>query len=78
MDDEKVERIIADVLGVSVTTVTDEMTANDVEEWDSFAQVNLMVALEEEFAVRMDGERFMTLRSVRDVRAALVEQLRRV
>ena len=77
MDDGQFERVVGDVLGIAPSTVLDGLTVDDVEAWDSFAQVNLMVALEEVFAVRFDGEAFMTLRSIVDLRSALRAQLRK-
>ena len=32
--------------------VNDETTANDIEDWDSFEHINLVVAVEEEFSFK--------------------------
>ena len=34
--------------------MTRETNANDIEEWDSLAQINIIVACESEFGVKFD------------------------
>jgi acyl carrier protein len=71
VDDDQFEHIVGDVLGIAPMAMSDDLTAEDIETWDSFAQINLMVALEETFGLQFDGETFMTLQSIGELRAAL-------
>lgn len=73
MNDTRFQSIVADILGIAPSSVTDDLSADDIETWDSFAQVNLMVAFEEAYDVQFDGEHFMTLRSVRDLRSTVAQ-----
>lgn len=43
--------IFRDVLDQSSLVLTRETTAADVEDWDSLAQISLLVAIEKDFAV---------------------------
>ena len=56
--------IISDVLDVSDLTVTMDTTAEDVEGWDSFNHINIVVAVEEHFKVKMNTAEIEELRNV--------------
>jgi acyl carrier protein len=51
--------------------LTPETTANDVEAWDSLSHVNLIVAVEHEFAIRLGQREILALRHVGDLVAAI-------
>lgn len=44
--------------------ITRDMTANDIEEWDSLTHMNLVVAVEAKFKVRFALGELQTLRNV--------------
>ena len=48
----RVNSVFRDVFDDESITVTDETTANDIEDWDSLEHINLIVALEEEFGMK--------------------------
>lgn len=49
----------------------DELTAKDVEGWDSFNHINLVIAIEEHFGVRFTTEEIAGLRNVGDMKHLL-------
>jgi acyl carrier protein len=51
---EVINRIqkVFDKVFLQTVVVTPELTANDVEEWDSLLHVSLILAIEEEFQTR--------------------------
>ena len=53
--------VIEEVLGVAPGTVTEETKAQDLEEWDSLAQVMMIGALEEKL------EQAVEIASVREI-----------
>lgn len=73
--DEKVKELIANVLNVSVDEVTDNTEIGELEEWDSLHNVQILVALEEEFRIKMTPDLLMDLETVEDI-VDLIEELK--
>lgn len=73
--DEKVKELIANVLNVSVDEVTDDTEIGELEEWDSLHNVQILVALEEEFHIKMTPDLLMDLETVEDI-VDLIEELK--
>jgi len=44
-----------------------EMTANDVDGWDSLSHVNLIVAIENRFKIRFNQKELLTFKNVGDL-----------
>ncbi len=49
---EKLNRIFQGVFDDDTITVSDTTTAEDIEDWDSLEQINLIVAVEKEFNIK--------------------------
>jgi acyl carrier protein len=67
---ERVRAIAAEVFGEDIETLTSLTERGVLESWDSLAQLNLMLALEDEFAIHLapeDIERMNTLGAVADL-----------
>lgn len=64
---EKLNPIFQEVFDDETITVTPDMTANDVDAWDSLSHVNLVVAIEKEFKIRFALGELEELRSVGDM-----------
>lgn len=73
MSIEKLQGVFREVFEDSELAIVPEMTAQDVEEWDSFNHINLVVALEEAFSVVFTGDEIARMRNVGD----LVERLQK-
>ena len=58
--------IFQDILDVKKGTVSLKMTSSDIDQWDSVATVNIIVALEEEFGIKFKLEDIQTLETVQD------------
>lgn len=61
---ERVKRVVASILGVSESDLTDESSADDFERWDSLGQLNLMMALEAEFGIQFSEDDLADLTSI--------------
>jgi acyl carrier protein len=48
---DRMTQIFRDVLDNDAIVLTRETTASDVEDWDSLAQISLLVAIEKEFSI---------------------------
>lgn len=47
--------------------ISPEMTANDVDGWDSLSHVNLIVAVETTFGIRFSQKELLTFKNVGDL-----------
>ena len=70
---ERLEAIFRNVLADDVLSLRPEMTADDIEGWDSIAHVNLIFAMEEEFGIMMSAKEIENLSNVGDI-VALIER----
>jgi acyl carrier protein len=48
-----------------------EMTANDIDGWDSLSHVNLITAVEAKFNIRFTQKELLTLKSIGDLHKAI-------
>ena len=53
--------------------VNDETTANDIEDWDSFEHINLVVAVEEEFSFKIPMGKVVTMQNVGEMVDIIME-----
>jgi acyl carrier protein len=48
----RLKQVMADVLNIKPSEIKDGTTADDVEDWDSLAHVDLIIAVETEFNIK--------------------------
>ncbi len=54
-----------------------EMTANDIDGWDSLSHVNLILAVEARFKIRFTQKELLTLRNIGDLLRVIESKLTR-
>ena len=64
---EQVKETIADTLNLPLTSINNDSSAENIDAWDSLAQVNLMIALEQTFDIQLEVEDFMDLTSAQAI-----------
>jgi len=66
MDDlrDRLQDLFRDVFDDDEIVLADELTADDVDGWDSLAHVNLMIAVEMEFGVRFATTEIASMQDV--------------
>ena len=72
--DELVARLIevaADVFGVPASALTADSSSETVEAWDSISHLNLMLAVEQTFDLRIEPEQMVDLTSINRIAAAV-------
>jgi acyl carrier protein len=69
--DQRVESVFQEVFDDEDLVLTDATSAKTLANWDSFAQVKLIVALEEEFEVKFTTDEVATLSNVGDLKASI-------
>lgn len=71
---EKVRHIVAEVSEVEVERVTLKSSPANLEEWDSLAQVNIVLSLEQEFGHQFSPEQIDRMVSVEKILEVLTTQ----
>lgn len=66
---DQVMQTIAETLNVPLSTINKDSAAANMDTWDSFAQVNLMMALEQTFDITLEVEDIIKLNSVTSITA---------
>ena len=68
MDDlaikNKLEKIFRVIFDDEEICINDEMTADDIEEWDSLMHIHLLIAIEKDFDVRFSTSDTMSISNV--------------
>ncbi|MBF0186988.1 MAG: acyl carrier protein [Magnetococcales bacterium] len=67
MSMETFTQVHRDVLRKPDLVLTPEMTARDVDTWDSMAHINLILAIETAFDVRLEMDVIANIRNVGDM-----------
>ena len=71
---EELTEIFRDLFDDEEIELTDETTAEDIEDWDSLEQINLLVAIEKKFSIKFKLDEVSHLANVGDM-VSLVQKL---
>ena len=63
----QVQEVFRDELELDDLVLTDETTADDVEEWDSLSHVQLVVALEKAFGIKFTSREILSWDNIGDL-----------
>ena len=66
MNKASIIEIFNDILELDEGCVTQDSTPEDIDNWDSVSNVNIIVALEEEFRIKFKLEDIQDARTVKD------------
>ena len=61
---ERLTRVFRQVFGDETIVLRPEMTADDVEGWDSFSHINLIIAVELEFGIEFKQNEVLNFENV--------------
>ena len=67
----KLEEIIANIFELDSSQIKKEMTAADIEAWDSLSQLNLISAIEKEFQIKVEIDEIFTVMKIGDLYSLL-------
>lgn len=66
--------LFADVLEVEASSLNDESSPDNVDQWDSLAAMHLVAAIEEKFSTQLSTKEIMKMSSIGLARAALKDK----
>ena len=67
----RIREVFREVFDDDEMEIWDEMAAKDVPEWDSLAQVKLIIGLEEEFEIKFTTHEVAQMTCIGDLKRAL-------
>jgi len=67
----RVADIVADVLDIDIEDVTEDFGHENCEDWDSIAQITILLSVEKEFGVKFDAKNLAHLNSMQNILDAL-------
>ena len=70
---ERLNKVFQDVFDDETIEVHDETTADDIDEWDSFEHINLVVAVENEFSFKIPMGKVVTMKNVGEMVDIILE-----
>lgn len=66
--------VFCDVFDDDSIVITEETTANDIEDWDSLEHINLVVAIEERFNMKFTMGEVTGMKNVGEMISILMER----
>lgn len=72
----KLNEIFIDVLDLDECELTDETSANDIEEWDSLSHIQLIVAIEKAFGIKFTSLEIMKWNNVGEMVTSMLEKIK--
>ena len=70
---ERLNKVFQEVFDDDSITVNDNTTSDDIEDWDSFEHINLVVAVEEEFSFKIPMGKVVTMKNVGEMVDIIME-----
>ena len=68
---DRLEEVFRQVFDNETLGLTDEMTASDIEGWDSVAHINLIFGIEQAFGVRFKGNELADMKNIGELKQFL-------
>ncbi len=60
----RVQEVFRDVLDDEEIVLTDQTTADDVDDWDSLSHIQLVVAVEKEFDIKFSSKEILSWKNI--------------
>jgi acyl carrier protein len=73
---DRLTPLFREVFDDDTVVATAQLTANDVENWDSLSHVRLMVAIEEDFKIHFSSSEITSFKTVGDLVTSIEAKLR--
>ena len=70
---ERLNKVFREVFDDDSIIVQDSTTSDDIEDWDSFEHINLVVAVENEFSFKIPMGKVVTMKNVGEMVDIILE-----
>jgi len=70
----KIESLISETLQIPAAKLTDSLSMDDAETWDSLRHMELIVAIEQAFGLELSFDDIVAMRSVGEIKRVLREK----
>jgi acyl carrier protein len=72
--DEAIERLVADVLQIPATTITNDLAMKDLDVWDSLKHMELVLSIEQNFGLQLTFDEIIRMQTVGEIKRVLRER----
>ena len=66
--DAEIRTVFSQVFSIPASRVTDQLSWNDLEQWDSLGHIRLIDALREQFNIEIPADQALEMESVREIK----------
>ena len=73
--EEKIKNIMAEILGVNTSEITEDSAIGDLPSWDSLNHLRIITAIEKEFNIQFTPDVLMDMEDFGDLVKATSERL---
>ena len=70
----RINKVFIDILDDESIVLTDESTADEVEEWDSLNHIQLVVGIEKEFKIRFTSQEIQSWKNVGEMVDSIIKK----
>ncbi|MFQ5671491.1 MAG: acyl carrier protein [Nitrospinales bacterium] len=73
--DDKLRTILAQAIDVDAEELTDESSPDTMPEWDSFAHLNMVASIEQEYGISLTLEEVIEMQSLPKIKEVIARKL---
>lgn len=66
-----IEKILAEVLQIPTSRITENLAMKDVDSWDSLKHMELITSLEQSFEIQLTFDEIVAMQSVAEIKRVL-------
>ncbi|MDQ1351745.1 MAG: hypothetical protein QG657_2050 [Acidobacteriota bacterium] len=65
--DQRLEKVIRGVFPIEAETIDENWTSDDIPDWDSVGHLNLIMAIQKEFNIKIEIEEMFEVEKLGDI-----------
>ncbi len=75
--EKKLKDLVSSVFNIKIKDINDSTNPDTVEKWDSLQQLNLAIAIEDEFKIKLSADDISDLLSYKLIKEIITEKLKK-